>query len=354
MTTRSNDLYLFGPYPPPYGGVSIYVYQISEYFKQEEIPFVLKRFQSSEIYDDPVFPTFTSVLKHFWRMSSKTTCVDSSSFFIEYPHKRAIYAWLLLKKLRRFRWVKTILNGPLVTRYANEFTPEQRVLVQKTIRHVDEFVVVSQELKDWLVKEGVTQPVHVIPCLLPEFPYHNTEVSKEFLAVRNKYEKLVSSVGTFVPNYGWIHIADGVEALREQLNLDIGLLLLDGAFSSDSEYRNAVLKNRDWITTFSEVPHPQMREIFRKSDVFVRGPKVEGYGISKVEALWSSLPVVATKTGETRGMMLFDFGDSESLINQLKQALLDPPIDDIQTWQIRFREEADGNLDQLMQVIFRD
>ena len=42
-------------------------------------------------------------------------------------------------------------------------------------------------------------------------------------------------------------------------------------------------------------------------------------GISRIEALWCGVPVVATRAGETRGMLLYDFGDVEQLTVSCKQ-----------------------------------
>src|SRR4030095_10597496 len=88
----------------------------------------------------------------------------------------------------------------------------------------------------------------------------------------------------------------------------------------DESYRDEVLCGRDWITVLEKIPNPEIYEILRLSDVFVRAFADESYGISRVEALWCGLPVIATRAGETRGMLLYDFGDVEQLVNQLERS----------------------------------
>ena len=83
----------------------------------------------------------------------------------------------------------------------------------------------------------------------------------------------------------------------------------------------------------------------------VRAVVREGYGISRVEATWAGLPVVATRAGETRGMLLYDFGDVEGLARQLKSALFAPPRGEVGRWAEQFRLEAEENLRALEKVL---
>jgi glycosyltransferase involved in cell wall biosynthesis len=91
------------------------------------------------------------------------------------------------------------------------------------------------------------------------------------------------------------------------------------------------------------VPHPDVFQIFKRSDVFVRGFGFDSYGLSRIEAIWAGLPVVATRSGETRGMLLYDFADVSALTRQLERALSEPPSD-LEHWSALYRKEAEANL----------
>jgi glycosyltransferase involved in cell wall biosynthesis len=166
-----------------------------------------------------------------------------------------------------------------------------------------------------------------------------------------RYAKLVTSIGVFIPDYGFEHIANAVEIIRQESGINIGLLLIDGSFANDESYRSKVLRNRKWVIFFKNVPHEQVLQILRKSDVFVRGVAFESYGLSRVETLWSGTPVVATRVGETRGMLLYDFGKEEELIGQIKKALFNPPTEDIKAWGDYFSREANDNLTAMIRLI---
>jgi glycosyltransferase involved in cell wall biosynthesis len=232
----------------------------------------------------------------------------------------------------------------------------QRWLFRQAIDAVDEFVVVSENLKCWLRDEiSVHQPITIIPGLLPNPPRDgNAKLSSTTEALIKPYlahDKRVCSIGVFFPSYGFKDVAEAVEELRERTRKDIGLILLDGAFVCDKSYRDEVLLERDWITVLEKVPNPEIYEILKRSDVFVRAFADESYGISRVEALWCGLPVIATRAGETRGMLLYDFGDQEQLINQLHTVLSNQVLEEENPWAARYRQEAEENLQAVARVL---
>src|SRR5437762_719691 len=151
------------------------------------------------------------------------------------------------------------------------------------------------------------------PCLVPNpMSDVNVKLSRTTEALIKPYltySKGVCSIGVFFPSYGFKDVAEAVERLRNRTSEDIGLILLDGGFVRDEQYRNETLRCRDWITVLEKVPNPELYKILKRSDVFVRAFADESYGIARIEAIWCGIPVVATRAGETRGMLLYDFGN---------------------------------------------
>jgi glycosyltransferase involved in cell wall biosynthesis len=281
--------------------------------------------------------------------------LDASHFHLEYPNPLLLPLWLALKRLLGFEWYKNILDGSLPKRHA-QFGRVQRWLFQRAINAVDEFVVVSEDLRRWLKEDlNVRQLIVVVPCLLPNPPSGGTrELSSTTGKLIQPYlarDKRVCSIGVFYPSYGFRDVAEAVEELRERTGKDIGLLLFDGGFVLDESYRDEVLWKRDWITVVENAPNPDIYQVLKKSDVFVRAFADESYGISRIEALWCGIPVVATRAGETRGMLLYDFGDVDQLINQLQAVLLFPLLEEKNPWAERYRREAEENLQALAKII---
>ena len=156
--------------------------------------------------------------------------------------------------------------------------------------------------------------------------------------------KKVCSIGAFITEYGFLHVAEAVERLRRETGEEIGLLLLEGDFATDEGYRREVTCGREWIVSLKNVAHPFVFEILKRSDAFVRAFGLESYGLSRVEAIWCGLPVVATRAGETRGMLLYDFGDVDALTAQLKRALSGEHQQETEEWAARYQQEAGENL----------
>jgi glycosyltransferase involved in cell wall biosynthesis len=294
----------------------------------------------------------------FWALLSEgrnARILDASHFHLEYPNPLLVPVWLMLKRLLGFEWFKNILDGSLPKRYP-EFGSLKRRRFHRAVKAVDHFVVVSEELRRWLQQEiKVRQPITVIPCLVPAPPADDrvklSSTTEKNINAYLAHENRVCSIGVFFPSYGFKDVAAAVEELRERTHKDIGLLLLDGGFVCDEAYRDEVLWQRDWITVLTEVPNPEIYEILKRSEVFVRGFADESYGISRVEALWAGLPVIATRAGETRGMLLYDFGDVDQLVNQLQAVLLYPLYEEKNPWAAQYRREAEENLRAVARVL---
>jgi len=352
----SKRIILFGPLPPPYGGVAIYMKALVAHFREANIR--VWTYGGAKPKDARIrfvahrrLGTVSALLAE----GRDARILDASHFHLEYPNPLLLPVWLVLKRLLRFEWYKNILDGSLPKRYPG-FGFVRRWLFHRAVNAVDEFVVVSEDLRRWLWEEiKVRQPITVIPCLLPNPTSEaNTSLSSENKADLEFYfsqAKRVCSIGVFFPSYGFRDVAEAVAELRERTGKDIGLVLLDGAFVRDETYRDEVLWDRDWITVLEKVPNPEIYEILNRSDVFVRAFADESYGISRIEALWCGLPVVATRAGETRGMLLYDFGDVEQLVDQLQAVLLYPVLEEPNPWADRYRREAEENLAAVAKVL---
>jgi glycosyltransferase involved in cell wall biosynthesis len=352
----SKRIILFGPLPPPHGGVAIYLKALVAYFRGPNIR--VWTYTGPKPRDAKARFIAHRRLGTLWALiveGRKARILDASHFHLEYPNPLLLPVWIVFKWLFGFEWYKNVLDGSLPKRYP-QFSRLQRWLFQRAINAVDEFVVVSEDLHRWLQEDlGVRQPVTVIPCLLPTpLSEPTTALSSETAKALEPWlslAKRVCSIGVFVPSYGFRDVAEAVEELRSRTGKDIGLILLDGGFVRDESYRDEVLWERDWITVLEQVPNPEIYQILRRSDVFVRAFADESYGISRIEAIWCGIPVVATRAGETRGMLLYDFGEVEQLVSQLQAVLLFPVLEEPNPWAARYRLEAEENLEAVARVL---
>jgi glycosyltransferase involved in cell wall biosynthesis len=352
----SKRIILFGPLPPPYGGVAIYMKALVAHLRGANVR--VWTYGGARTAHVSVRFIAHRRLGTLWALLTEgrsARILDASHFHLEYPHPLLLAVWLLMKPLLGFEWYKNIHDGSLPKRYL-AFGITRRWLFRRAVNAVDQFVVVSEELRRWLQDDIKThQPITVVAGLLPNPSSERiATLSSETEKLARPYltrSKRVCSIGVFFPSYGFRDVAEAVEELRARTGKDIGLLLLDGGFVCDQDYRDEVLEEREWITVIEKVPNPGTYQLLKKSDVFVRAFEDESYGISRIEALWCGTPVVATRAGETRGMLLYDFGDVEQLTDQLQAVLLYPVLEQTNPWAARYRREAEENLKAIAKVL---
>lgn len=348
-----NRTVLFGPFPPPQGGVASFVESLADALREQGIGYTAKPYREPGQSPDDVRQTFGSVLHHFRHLGKGDVCIDSSSFFLEYPSPDASLAWLALG-VRRFRWVKILHDATLPSRFAM-FTRVQRRLVMAATKRIDMLVAVNETLRRWAIGELAipAERTRTIGSLLP-LPAHSESVP---VAVRDVFgaagEAVVTTIGCFTPEYGLDTLALAVEQLRNDAGKALRLLVLDPGFNVNAEpaFRERVLAGRSWIRVVTGLPRRDVLTVLGRSAVFVRPTQFESVGLSRIEALMVGTPVIATPVGETRGMRLFPIGDSEALACALSEVLAADKSSTAAAGHL-FRDAARRNLDALMRTVF--
>ena len=344
---------LLGPYPPPYGGISIFNYTLFHYFNNRGMRAWAYGHANSKPNGVSEFLPKVSILATLLcKEGRRATFLDSLGYFLEYPSLKLVLTWIILKPFLKFHWIKVLHSGTLPSRFPR-FSFLEKCAAILTVRFADEFIVVHNDLKVWLETTfRAKQKIWHICSLLPEYDSSDDcHLPKEVRQARASCKKLICSIGAFSPNYGFQIIAEVMEEIREETGESIGLVLIDGAFTREEAYKINTLNQREWITVLQEIPHPVLREILKKCDLFIRSTESESLGLSKIESILCGTPVVCTPVGETRGMQLFEFGNRDQMKVQIKKALFEDekrvPASLVKT----FRQEAENNLDSLESIL---
>jgi len=348
-----SKIIILGPTPPPYGGVAIFVSTLWAAVRDRGVR--LWTFSDEQKKDERVRylkPFSFALIPSLIRDAFKARIIDSSYFAIEHPHKVILLLWIISRLLLRIEWIKIFHDGSLPSRYPT-FTRIERLLVRTAMKSVTEFVVVNEALRLWLQnKVGVRQGISVIKSLLPiAAGSFNRPLPEDIGKAISRHAKQVCSIGVFIPGYGFGEVADAVAQIRAETGADVGLVLIDCGYVSNPGYEAKVCAGRNWISLIRNVPRTVVLQVLKQSDLFVRAFGLESYGLSRIEAIWCGVPVVATRAGETRGMLVYDYGDQEGLIKQIKEALFDAKKQDVQSWAMLFQKEAEQNLQRLLETI---
>ena len=126
----SKRIILFGPLPPPYGGVAIYLQALVAHFRDANIR--VWTYGGARPDDQKIRFVAHRRLGTLWALLAEgrdARILDASHFHLEYPNPLLLPVWLILKRLLPFEWYKNVLDGSLPKRYPN-FGVLQRWLFQ--------------------------------------------------------------------------------------------------------------------------------------------------------------------------------------------------------------------------------
>ena len=352
--SQKNKIILLGPVPPPFGGVAIFLNNLYKNLRDPDIKFWTQtpvECSNNAIHIKSSLFKFPFLLLKDGRRS---TVVDSTLVFLEYPDQPLSFFWQTLRPILGIKWIKIIHDNSLPNRLPS-FPFYERLLAKLALKTIDEFIVVNQDLFDWLKHDlKLKQKITLVKPLLPiDLDLSAVTLPRELLSLAKAGKKLVCTVGTFVPQYGFRETADTIEKLREELGEDIRLIIVSGTFTNDSSYEEDVLRNRDWISVVRDIPHRQTLKIIQESDLAVRATSRESYGLTRVEAICLGTPVVATDFGETRGVLTFEHGNHEEMKKQIKEGLYNFNPKSLSNWADQYKQEAQQNLRAFKDIIYK-
>jgi len=144
---------LFGPLPPPYGGVSVFMASIKDACLARGVEVWSYTGNGG---DSRVGSVNHRVLGHLRRVLlglSRARITDSTHFHLEHPHPLLLPLWLRAKRVQKFTWVKICHDATLPSRY-EEMPPSVKARLHNALGAIDELVVYSEELQGWFQEKG--------------------------------------------------------------------------------------------------------------------------------------------------------------------------------------------------------
>lgn len=348
-----DKLWLIGSYPPPYGGVAIFVKNLHRCLAEQHVNHKML-ISSSKSYEgminlrDEIIQYGCQLIK----IDAESCIIDSCNMFLEYPEINKARVWNIILKIKNWKWIKIFHDGTLPVRYKS-FSYREKMMIINSVRKMYKIIVVSNELKNWLLEEiGYKGDIIVIDSILPQ-KIENKKLDGEIDKFIESYDYIVTSIGTCNKEYGFQDIVKAVE--RSQYRDRIGIILIDGSFAEKSqeylkradEYRK--MRNVSYIG--QGLDNETTISLLAQSTVFIRGVFHESYGISRVEAILAGTPVIATNVGETRGMLLYDPGDVGALKENLDHILGGKCSIEINKWKEFYEDKAKKNFELIKEII---
>lgn len=314
--------FLIGPYPPPLGGISVYVYRLRKLLETQGQPV--------EIVDVAKLSKLrkAGVLLHFIFSPSRAV------FYMNGPYR---YAMLALA-LRLF--AGEIIFHDHSGRAVAELAGIDRLIFKLFLARVDECILVGEHLRAYYQENGFTLPAQtrIQNAFLPPPPEDEPKIWAAYdeatlrfiedhrpLLVANAFQ---ISFHQGVDLYGLDMCVELTGRLKDKYP-NVGLLF---ALAEVGDAPYFALINR-CIDTLGIRDHfhfmtgqRELWPLFKRADLMIRPTFVDGYPVSVAEALYLGCPTVASDVGKrAEGTVLFRNRDSLALHETVERILDETP-----------------------------
>lgn len=330
MKIKPTKILLIGDVPPPYGGISVHVRQLSNFLAQRGV-------------ECRVLDIAPGALPKEGAIRVKGYCgffgrLVSFSFRGYIPHVHTnghnFKSWLAIGGaawigfLFGRRGVATLHSG-LMPDYAARAGLPVRMTIRAALWPLAKVIAVNEKIKRALLDLGI-DPARV--TVLPAFSLGRRSGSPPERARfwREQFRPLVVSAVYLEKEYGCAFLIDACLHLREKYPL-LGCLIM-GSGSEEGGLRRRIREAgaQGWILLLGNVPHEVCLAVMERGDLFVRPALFDGDALSVREALALGVPTVASDVGfRPEGAFRFEPGNVADLIRQMEKGLRaerrDPP-----------------------------
>lgn len=293
---------LIGPYPPPYGGISIHIKRTKLFLKSRNI--------STTIYNE----------SNYTIKSDSIVAINYKKFIFKVPFIKAdiLHFHSSSKKVRMLLGFYKIFGKNIILTLHGERLKDQlddsnyitRKLLIKSLKNLNKIICVNPKVVNELISLGVAaNKVSYLPAYIKpiedEYDFKNIpEYVSDFI---NDTEFLISSNGAIrfynsQDLYGLDMIIELMDKLKNNFKtVKLIFCVLDIQSQSEKEKRYYYslqkrikrLNIEDKILLY-EVNNTEFYPILKKSKLFLRPTNTDGYGVSIAEALYYKVPSIAS------------------------------------------------------------
>ena len=311
---------IIGPFPPPHGGISNYVYRLYSLLKD--------RGEKVRCLDLTELTILRKLLYAF--------------FIIFYPipivlHVHVINPRLLSTVVLR-PFPKHIIYHDHSGRFVDQLTSRERRAVQRFLNRCDDIIFVNSHLADYYRRAGLSVPedrVKIISSFLPPPLSDRSKVvrsySRDTMAFVERSRPLIIANGSALRFHGGVDLygmdmcVELIKQLREEFPT-IGLMFALGEIG-DYDYFNGIqysIRNEGIGDNFYiMLDNTELWPLFENADLMVRPTCVDAYGISIAEALYFDCPAIASDVCERpEGTVLFSNRDQSDFLQKCRNTLV--------------------------------
>ena len=287
---NNNIIAIIGPYPPPYGGISVHIERILKLLPKNEIHYY--NIQKKSKYGRPFFGIWKYIFFIYFLFAP---------YKIIHYHSTSKKIRLLLSIVSHFRKnVYLHLHGASFTDTISENSFISRKI--KSLIPDTHFIASNEKLYETLAKLKPLS-IHLYDAFIP--PVFNEddmqEFTEKFPIPQSKY--IISMVGWFSKYnnedlYGFDIAMNALNILVNIHNLDISIVASVNGINDKTLHQNFVIKRTklDLEKRFIliEDKPKEIYPLFLTGHIFIRPTNTDGNSVSIKEAQWFETPVVSS------------------------------------------------------------
>lgn len=303
---------IIGPYPPPYGGISVHVKRMYQYLKKENVE--AEVFSGSNKLTAFKIPFLKGQIIHFHCISKKMRILMG---LIPVFHKKTVFT----------------VHGESLHDQLQQSGSITKKLLLHSMKKMNKIICVNPETLNELLLLGLDNSKLIY---LPAY-INPIEQEKDFISIPDyvwsfidNSKFLISASGCirFYNNQDLYGIDMFIELMRKlksqgcEARLLIVLTDIENLKLMEKSYYNT-LRNRieqynlQNEIMFYEAVSTEFYPILKKSSLFIRPTNTDGYGISIAEALYYNVPSIASDVcRRPEGALLFKSRDIKDLYNK--------------------------------------
>jgi glycosyltransferase involved in cell wall biosynthesis len=327
LTKKINrEIILIGPYPPPYGGISVHIKNLADYLATSG--YRLKWLCIAEKVLRDIDGTNTFRFQNYHRIICYLLKKGKAFYHIHVSGLgsfRRVFFGIIPKMMNRSKIVLTLHSGSFPIELNKQSKPI-RFLVGLLLKLIDHFICVNELIQKAICSLGIDpKKTSIVPAFAVNCDLTHMELPSPILTFYQNHSPVLATMGySYETHYGFDLSIRAVTALRE-FYPRIGLVIA-GPKNTDRHFEKLKssfdLINKPFILIAGEIEYPVNLLIIKNCDVYLRPTDHDGDAVSIREALALNIPVVASRTSfRPDGILLFDIRDYEGMVSNIKNAL---------------------------------
>ncbi|WP_299244503.1 glycosyltransferase [uncultured Aquimarina sp.] len=294
----NKTLGIFGPFPPPLGGISVHIKRIKPFLDKEGIDYTI--YNHGNHKEERVVATNKSPLFYLKLLFSKQYSLFHFHQFFFFH----FFYYMIFSFLRREKIIVTI-HSERILGY-NKIIKSLVLFVLTRTRRL-QLISVSKNLNDYLNENKIKSiflPAYVPPIFVKEKKIESKK--KLFLFSVWKFnQKLANEI---------YNVPLAFEYLRRNKDDFTMLFMIGSESNSDLIYLKQILEKYDVSESVEVIFDENLVDYVKNCEFIIRPNLSDGYGVSIQEAMDLGVPAIASNVCERpKGAVLFKNDDIEDL-----------------------------------------